>query len=261
MVYHQGNHGHEGRPHDQYIGKWQYNFTQPVETNNNKFYKIGKFDVEKDTNENYFYQLEMYSFRAKQSFNFFLTFGNTIDEIDVRYDFNDYFQLVYTKREYEVSGKKNRFELILYVKPFKTYDQLLFRVTGSSNIVREYYPLETAYNGITLYNWEIPLDTISNGITASDNRKIIYQSQTWGMVTIQPNSKLTINISPNTKLNWDDFVSYCVIGGSQHSNIMYSPPALINNGLNVIIELFNPTAIAIQLPPHNFLLRYEKRTI
>lgn len=261
VIYHDGNHGHEGRPHDQYIGKWQYNFTRPIEENNNKFYKIAKFDVEKDTNENYFYQMELYSFRAKHTFNFDIVFGNVIGEACVRYEPNEYFQLVYSKREYKVDGKKNRFEVIVYVKPYKTYDQLLFRVTGTSNIVREYYPLETAYKGITLYSWENPLDTISDGVTATDISRIVYQSQTWGETTIQPNSKLTINITTNTTLKWDDFVSYCIVGGQQHSDIIYSPPALINNGANVIITLFNPTSIAKTVPSHNYLLRYEKRTI
>lgn len=259
LVYHEGNHDWRGTPHEQYISKWNYNFTKTIGENNNKFYKIAKFDVERDQNIIHFFRLNIFSSKAKNDFNVDITIPNSLDNITVDYTYNSYFQIVFTKRYYTPKVGKDRYEVVIYIKPYKSYDQIMFMVTKSLNTVVSYYHAGFSYSeGFHLYNWEDSQETVEGGITATNNTKVNFQEHTYGSVTIQPNSKLEIPVTLNVPVNWNDFVSYCLLNQG-HSDIMYLPAQLYDNGKKVLITLFNPTSSEKTVPQTVYLIKTEKR--
>lgn len=258
LVFHEGNHDGRGIPHEQYISKWNYNFTRTIGEDNNKFYKIAKFDVERDNNIKHFFRLNIFSIRANNDFNIDIIFTNDINTLNVEYPYNEFFQIVYTKRQYKPTSGKDRYEVVLYVKPYKTYDQIMFMLNKSLNNVVGGYSVGFSYEGVHLYNWENSQESVEGGITATNNSKVNYQEHTYGSVTIQPNSKVDISVVLNQPIKWNDFVSYCILGQG-HSDIIYSPPQLYENGKKVLITLFNPMTVEKTVPQTTYLIKTEKR--
>ena len=259
LVFHEGNHDGRGKPHEQYVSKWNYNFSKTIMEENNKFYKIAKFDVERDNNVQHFFRLNVFTFKGKSDYDVNITISNKLNDINVDYLHNEYFQIVYTKKQYTPLVGKDRYEVVIYIKPYKTYDQIMFMVSKSLNSVVSYYTPGFSYNeGIHLYNWENSQETVEGGISASNNSKINYQEVSYGSVTIQANSKLEIPITLNVNVNWNDFASYCLLNIG-HSDIMYLPAQLYDNGRKVLITLYNPTSSAKTVPQTRYLIRTEKR--
>lgn len=258
LIFHEGNHDGRGKPHEQYISKWNYNFTKAIGEDNNKFYKIAKFDVERDNNIKHFFRLDIFSIRANNDFNIDIIFTNDINTVNVEYPYNEFFQIVYTKRQYKPASGKDRYEVILYVKPYKTYDQLMFMLNKSLNNVVSSYYVGFSYEGAHLYNWENYQETVEGGITATNNSKVNFQEHTYGSVTIEPNSKVEIAVTLKEQVKWNDFASYCLLNQG-HSDIMYLPAQLIENGKKVLITLFNPSSEPKTVPQAVYLIRTEKR--
>lgn len=258
LIFHEGNHDWRGEPHEQYISKWNYNYTKTIGEDNNKFYKIAKFDVERDNNIQHFFRLNIFSSKANNDFNIDITITNDLNTLNVKYIHNEFFQIVYTKRQYSPTLGKDRYEVVIYVKPYKTYDQLMFMVNKSLNTVVSNYVSGFSYEGIHLYNWENSQDIVENGITATNSSKVNFQEVSYGSVTINANSKLEIPVTLNVSVNWNDFVSYCLLNQG-HSDIMYLPAQLYDNGRKVLITLYNPTSSSKTVPQTRYLIKTEKR--
>lgn len=213
-VFHEGNHGRNGNPHEQYINTINYYRTLSSKTDNvNKMCKIATIKYIPNVSVNLKYEIEVKTHDNKINSKIVICCGSVLTNSKVYFiGDNSEFDVVIKQSNYLDELKNDTYNVLdIYLTLKREWEQLYYRVLSCDNTEYYHYTKEHAFNAITLFSEKDFTENTVSDITIRYDKKTYYYQVENQLTNIPANTtkKITLNVQ-NAK--WENHVDLICCG-------------------------------------------------